>query len=112
MGCMSLGGHFNPFNQIHGSYEHDGFDHHSGDLINNVWADRNGNVDLVYIEPMFYWKDIVGRSFVIHREEDDLGRGRTIESLTTGNAGDRIDCAVIGYMNVDMIDDRGYPVTI
>lgn len=73
-----------------------------GDLINNVWADSAGNVDLTYIDPMFHWEEIVGRSFVIHIGEDDLGRGGTIQSLTTGNAGERLDCAVIGYMNTNI----------
>ena len=40
--------------------------------------------------------NVVGRSVIIHADEDDLGTGLG-ESLKTGNSGARIACAVIGY---------------
>tara|TARA_R100001163_G_C5067878_1_gene207354 strand:- start:4638 stop:4781 length:144 start_codon:yes stop_codon:yes gene_type:complete len=39
----------------------------------------------------------MGRSIVIHKLPDDMGRGGTPESLKTGSAGARIACGVIGY---------------
>jgi Cu-Zn family superoxide dismutase len=42
---------------------------------------------------------IIGRSLIIHRNKDDCGQGQgelRAESLKTGNAGERIACAVIG----------------
>ena len=41
---------------------------------------------------------IVGRMFVIHKDEDDLGLGNNEESLKTGNAGERIACSIIGLI--------------
>lgn len=43
-------------------------------------------------------RSIIGRGLVIHNNSDDLGKGGTPDSLTTGNSGSRIACAVIGYM--------------
>jgi Cu-Zn family superoxide dismutase len=39
---------------------------------------------------------IIGRSLVVHADVDDLGRGGVEASKTTGNAGGRISCGVIG----------------
>ena len=41
--------------------------------------------------------EIAERSVVIHEDMDDLGMGNHSDSLTTGHAGKRITCAVIGY---------------
>ena len=41
--------------------------------------------------------NVIGRSVVIHEDMDDLGMGNHNDSLTTGHAGKRITCAVIGY---------------
>ena len=38
---------------------------------------------------------IVGRSFVLHELEDDLGMGGDEGSETTGNAGTKLGCCVI-----------------
>ena len=39
---------------------------------------------------------VIGRSCVCHADEDDLGLGGHELSLTTGNAGGRVACGVIG----------------
>lgn len=41
--------------------------------------------------------NIIGRGLIIHADEDDCGLGGQPDSLTTGHAGKRIACAVIGY---------------
>lgn len=40
--------------------------------------------------------DILGRSMIVHADEDDYGLGGKDDSLKTGHAGARIACAVIG----------------
>ena len=40
--------------------------------------------------------NIIGRSIVCHKDEDDLGRGGFPDSKTTGHAGSRLACGVIG----------------
>jgi superoxide dismutase, Cu-Zn family len=42
---------------------------------------------------------IVGRALVIHADPDDLGLGGVELSKTTGNAGARSACGVIGITN-------------
>lgn len=39
---------------------------------------------------------ILGRAVVVHSDVDDLGRGGFSDSLTTGHAGTRVACGVIG----------------
>jgi Cu/Zn superoxide dismutase len=39
---------------------------------------------------------ILGRAVVVHADSDDLGRGGHELSKTTGNAGARIGCGIIG----------------
>ena len=64
---------------------------HTGDL---------GNVDGIgiyrYMLPGVTVADILGRSIIVHEDEDDYGLGGQPDSLTTGHAGVRMACAVIG----------------
>ena len=96
--CGSTCDHYNPHNKLHGSMLLYGNDRHAGDLCNNVKSDDQGNVEYVYEDPLVKVKDILGRSVVLHMDKDDLGAFRDVNegSATTGNAGARIACAVIG----------------
>lgn len=39
---------------------------------------------------------VIGRSAVIHADEDDLGKGSYPDSATTGHSGARVACGIIG----------------
>jgi Cu-Zn family superoxide dismutase len=99
--CDSCKGHFNPHGKTHGGLTSK--TRHVGDL-GNIVADKNGicNVKITdkSISLRFPKTNIIGRSLVIHADEDDLGQGNNQESLVTGNSGKRIACAVIGYKDV------------
>lgn len=105
--CDSTCSHYNPYNSKHGNNNIHGKDRHVGDLINNIESDKDGNVYLTFIDDLislFHPFSVIGRSVVIHEKIDDLGiyrdenseRGKL--SSTTGNAGSRIACSVIGIM--------------
>ena len=96
--CSKCEGHYNPFNKQHGDRKDN--IRHVGDL-GNIEPDENGYVKKVFFDPLVQLDgrySVIGRSVVIHEQEDDLGKGGNEESLKTGNAGKRIACAVIGYM--------------
>lgn len=39
--------------------------------------------------------NVIDLSFVVHKDEDDLGKGTETDSKTTGHAGDRLKCGAI-----------------
>ena len=94
-GCTTAGPHYNPTNQTHGGPDLQ--ERHIGDL-GNIQSDSEGNA--VYkredskISLMGIYS-IVGRSCVVHADEDDLGKGKFEDSKTTGHSGARIACGVI-----------------
>ena len=74
---------------------------HVGDLGNvTAGADGVANFELEDDLVMIYGDNsVVGRSFVVHADVDDLGDGGHELSPTTGNAGARLACGVIGLGN-------------
>jgi Cu-Zn family superoxide dismutase len=103
-GCTTLGAHWNPKNKEHGSIYIDIDESHAGDLINNIKSDRYGKFNYQYIDPRVQLignvkMSVLGRSVVIHDGIDDLGQGMDPTSKTTGNAGGRMACAIIGHSN-------------
>ncbi|WP_411023073.1 superoxide dismutase family protein, partial [Salmonella sp. s51228] len=95
-GCTSAGPHFNPNNCDHGGPND--VIRHVGDL-GNVKALANGEatVDLTDNQIKLFGPNcIVGRCLVVHQDVDDLGKGGHELSKTTGNAGARLSCGVIG----------------
>ncbi|XP_074026419.1 superoxide dismutase 1 isoform X2 [Leptinotarsa decemlineata] len=99
-GCISAGAHFNPLKKDHGGPDHSV--RHVGDL-GNIEAGDNGVAKvhitdkLISLEGEF---NIVGRTVVVHGDQDDLGQGGHELSKTTGNAGARLACGVIGLAKI------------
>ena len=87
---MSAGGHFNPMSKSHGA-PMDAM-RHEGDM-GNIVADASGKAHLEYVDTAISLDgltSIIGRSVIIHKNEDDL------KTQPTGNAGARVACGVIG----------------
>ena len=95
-GCKSACAHYNPFGKSHGCPGR--VNRHVGDL-GNLKVDMFGQSNYTTTDDIISLSgdhSIIGRSLVIHKKEDDCGMGNNEESLKTGNAGERIACAVIG----------------
>ncbi|KAH8371427.1 hypothetical protein KR093_007431 [Drosophila rubida] len=96
-GCTSAGAHFNPHRKSHGAPTDD--DRHVGDL-GNITAEGPDATKIDMCDcriSLFGANSIIGRSVVVHADPDDLGQGGHELSKTTGNAGARIGCGIIGY---------------
>lgn len=91
-GCDSTGDHFNPFDHPHGAPTDS--QRHAGDL-GNVVADTSGRASFRLVDKILNVGDIIGRSLVIKEGVDDLGRGSTPNSKTTGGAGKGVACGII-----------------
>ncbi|XP_013197933.1 superoxide dismutase [Cu-Zn] [Amyelois transitella] len=100
-GCTSAGAHFNPLKNDHGAP--DATVRHIGDL-GNIEAYSDKGVTKVCIQDNLISlvgpNSIIGRTLVVHADPDDMGLGGHELSKTTGNAGARIACGVIGLAKV------------
>ncbi|KAJ6843157.1 superoxide dismutase [Cu-Zn], chloroplastic [Iris pallida] len=95
-GCISTGPHFNPNGLTHGAPDDEV--RHAGDL-GNIIANAEGVAEATILDtqiPLSGPNAVVGRAFVVHELADDLGKGGHELSLTTGNAGGRLACGVVG----------------
>lgn len=95
-GCISAGAHFNPHNKDHGGPDHEV--RHVGDL-GNVVVGEDGVAKINIKDSIISLQgehNIIGRTTVVHADPDDLGQGGHELSKTTGNAGGRLACGVIG----------------
>lgn len=73
---------------------------HVGDL-GNIIGDANGISNKTFSDSLISLagpRNIIGRGVIVHLFIDDLGRGGHPDSLTTGNAGPRVACGIIGYV--------------
>ena len=96
-GCASMGGHYDSAGD---GNRHGGLNdvrRHRGDLGNVTSRDECLLDGMIHV-PNLTLEEIRGRGLVLHEREDDLGRGGTHESHTTGSAGKRISCGTIDSM--------------
>ena len=102
-GCLSAGPHYNPFGKTHGGPDDE--ERHVGDL-GNIEAGPDGVASGVIIDRLIKLSgptSVVGRSFMVHADPDDLGRGDNslahikppVNGKVTGNAGARVACGEI-----------------
>ncbi|KAJ8962018.1 hypothetical protein NQ314_005800 [Rhamnusium bicolor] len=99
-GCISAGAHFNPHGKEHGGPGHDV--RHVGDL-GNVEAGDDGVAKINIKDKTISLggaHNIIGRTVVVHADPDDLGQGGHELSKSTGNAGARLACGVIGLAKI------------
>ncbi|CAN8255944.1 unnamed protein product [Cochlearia groenlandica] len=95
-GCISTGPHFSPLNRVHGSPDEE--ERHAGDL-GNILAGSDGVAEISIKDkhiPLSGQCSILGRAVVVHADPDDLGKGGHKLSKSTGNAGARVGCGIIG----------------
>ncbi|GAA4666858.1 hypothetical protein GCM10023197_22710 [Gordonia humi] len=98
-GCLSTGPHFNPDGKHHGAPEDE--IRHAGDL-GNITVGDDGTANFTIIDkqiPLAGPQSIIGRAVVVHADPDDLGKGGHELSKSTGNAGGRTACGIIGLQN-------------
>lgn len=98
-GCDSTGGHYNPFRVNH--------PRHPGDFGN--FSPKDGKIRKFkpnLFATLFGPYSILGRSVVIHEQEDDMGKGNNKASLENGNAGKRLACCVIGVCSGSLWEDK------
>eukprot|EP01004_Peranema_trichophorum_P010245 NODE_9018_length_626_cov_71.017893_g8390_i0.p1 GENE.NODE_9018_length_626_cov_71.017893_g8390_i0~~NODE_9018_length_626_cov_71.017893_g8390_i0.p1 ORF type:complete len:164 (+),score=28.86 NODE_9018_length_626_cov_71.017893_g8390_i0:59-550(+) len=94
-GCKSAGPHYNPLGQTHGGPND--VARHVGDL-GNIEPGPDGVARGEIIDSLvklYGDHSVIGRSFMVHADPDDLGKGGFEDSLTTGHAGARIACGEI-----------------
>ncbi len=96
--CTSMCAHFNPYGMTHGCPGMK--NRHVGDL-GNLQTNSKGEAKYTFYDDVIRLRgskaNILGRGLIIHEDPDDCGQGGFSDSLTTGHAGKRIACAVIGY---------------
>lgn len=98
-GCDSTGGHYNPFRVNH--------PRHPGDFGN--FSPKDGKIRKFkpnLFATLFGPYSILGRSVVIHEQEDDMGKGNNKASLENGNAGKRLACCVIGVCSGSLWEEK------
>jgi len=97
-GCKAACDHYHKGEkQNHGGPPSMKGERHTGDL-GNVSLPQEDNTIRKYTYTLrdVTVDDLIGRSVIVHADEDDYGKGGFDDSLKTGHAGARLVCAIIG----------------
>eukprot|EP00092_Neocalanus_flemingeri_P025425 GFUD01027565.1.p1 GENE.GFUD01027565.1~~GFUD01027565.1.p1 ORF type:complete len:200 (-),score=42.30 GFUD01027565.1:94-693(-) len=92
--CKNAGGHFNPTKKNHGDLNAP--ENHEGDF-GNIIANSSKIAKISITSKGTDLNQLIGKAIVVHEKEDDLGKGGAADSLTTGDAGARLDCCIIDW---------------
>ncbi|RNA02692.1 cysteine dioxygenase [Brachionus plicatilis] len=100
--CDRLGSHYDPLSiKTHGNVADFHFNKHLGDL-GNIESDKNGKakIDIILHDGLINLSSpgkfsLMYRSFAIHENGDDLGKGLSENSRVNGNSGPIIACGQI-----------------
>lgn len=94
-GCDSAGAHFNPKNMGHGGLQGD--IRHQGDMGNLLIENGKTSKNQFQTSNMTLFGDdsIIGRTCVIHQNQDDLGKGDNAASKINGNSGTKLACGIV-----------------
>jgi Cu-Zn family superoxide dismutase len=93
-GCKGACEHYDVGNHKHGSARSK--ERHTGDLGNIEM--KRGVCKKRYTVKNTSVQQLLGRSLIVHADEDDLGKGSFPDSAVTGHSGARIACSIIGRM--------------
>ena len=92
-GCLGACSHYNKGpKRNHGGAPGFAGERHTGDLGNISQIGHTYTYRLAGVSST----ELLGRTLIVHADPDDLGKGGEEDSLTTGHAGKRIACAIIG----------------
>lgn len=98
-GCKGACDHFHVGEaQHHGGPPGTSGQRHTGDL-GNISVEGGEPFEKSYYLAGIHVADLFGRSVIVHADPDDYGRGGQEDSYTTGHAGARIGCAIIGRVS-------------
>ena len=95
-GCAGLCEHYDIGSHSHGDGPHSKGERHTGDLGNIEILPGKSFCKKTYTIHGTSLRDLVGRSIIVHEDEDDLGLGTFEDSAITGHSGKRIGCAIFG----------------
>lgn len=98
--CSGLCKHYDIGHNHHGNGPHSKKERHTGDLGNIYIRQGSKTYKKTYCIKGTSVNELLGRSIIVHEDEDDLGKGGFEDSKQTGHSGKRIGCAIFGRVGI------------